>query len=174
MLYTLNKMARTGRLYTTDTYGVREYHFWLLLIMSVAVMVSLSLGLGYLTLQAELLAPDANVKTYRDAVWLMLTSSSTIGFGEVYPVTDTGRMCVMTMFILGVGILSGIGFMVASKMLGFADTNVKNRELRKQNAEILETVGLLAIQVDKLVQLHFNQADKAEIAQTLQRTKDKA
>lgn len=40
------------------------------------------------------------------------------------------------MFILGVGILGGVGAVFANKIFGFADTNIKNRELRKQNEEI--------------------------------------
>lgn len=41
------------------------------------------------------------------------------------------------MFILGVGILGGMGAVFANKIFGFADTNIKNRELRMQNAQII-------------------------------------
>ena len=63
-------------------------------------------------------------------------SSTTIGFGDVYPITFIGRTAVFIMFILGVGILGGVGAVFANKIFGFADTNIKNRELRKQNEEI--------------------------------------
>ena len=63
-------------------------------------------------------------------------SSTTIGFGDVYPITFIGRAAVFIMFILGVGILGGVGAVFANKIFGFADTNIKNRELRKQNEEI--------------------------------------
>ena len=46
-------------------------------------------------------------------------------------------MSVFIMFILGVGILGGVGAVFANKIFGFADTNIKNRELRKQNEQIL-------------------------------------
>ena len=45
-------------------------------------------------------------------------------------------MAVFVMFILGVGILGGVGAVFANKIFGFADTNIKNRELRQQNEEI--------------------------------------
>ena len=64
-------------------------------------------------------------------------SSTTIGFGDVYPITIVGRIAVFIMFILGVGILGGVGAVFANKIFGFADTNIKNRELRKQNEQIL-------------------------------------
>ena len=65
-------------------------------------------------------------------------SSNTIGFGDVYTITLTGRVAVVAMFILGVCILGGVGAVFANKIFGFADTNIKNRELRKQNEEILQ------------------------------------
>ena len=64
-------------------------------------------------------------------------SSTTIGFGDVYPITFIGRATVFIMFILGVGILGGMGAVFVNKIFGFADTNVKNRELRMQNAQII-------------------------------------
>ncbi len=67
----------------------------------------------------------------------MVMSSTTIGFGDVYPITFTGRAAVFIMFILGVGILGGMGAVFANKIFGFADTNIKNRELRMQNAQII-------------------------------------
>jgi hypothetical protein len=47
-------------------------------------------------------------------------------------------MAVFVMFLLGVGILGGVGAVFANKIFGFADTNIKNRELRKQNDNILK------------------------------------
>ena len=41
------------------------------------------------------------------------------------------------MFILGIGILGGMGAVFANKIFGFADTNIKNRELRMQNSQII-------------------------------------
>lgn len=76
------------------------------------------------------------MQNYADALWLMLMSSTTIGFGDVYPITFVGRAAVFVMFILGVGILGGVGAVFANKIFGFADTNIKNRELRKQNEDI--------------------------------------
>ena len=58
---------------------------------------------------------------------------------------------VTLMFIFGVGIIGGLGALIASKLLGFSDTNVKNRELRKQNAEILAHGKILEKKLDILL-----------------------
>lgn len=79
-------------------------------------------------------------------------SASTIGFGDFYPVTLGGRMVVAGMFYIGVGIVGFIGALIAERVLGFADTNVKNRELRHQNAEILAHNIELEKKLDKMLE----------------------
>jgi voltage-gated potassium channel len=70
-------------------------------------------------------------------------------------------MVVAAMFYVGVGLVGFIGALIAERMLGFADTNVKNRELRQQNSDILAhnkqleyKVDLLINRVEKLVGQH--------------------
>ncbi|WP_298441495.1 potassium channel family protein [uncultured Ferrimonas sp.] len=141
-----------SKLYSVDEYGVKNYNLKPLLLASIVTMVTLCCGLGYFTYLFEVGAEGANVESYSDAVWLMLMSSSTIGFGDFYPVTVGGRVMAIIMFSLGVGILGGIGAMFATRMFGFSDTNVKNRELRQQNAAILDKVTALEAKLDKLLE----------------------
>ncbi len=129
---TMNK----NHLYNIDEFGIKNYNYAILGFLSLAVFSFLNIVLGYVTFLAETSVDHSPVKSYVDALWLMMMSSTTIGFGDVYPVTFTGRASVFVMFILGVGILGGAGAVFANKIFGFADTNIKNRELRKQNEEI--------------------------------------
>jgi len=127
-----------SNLYRVDEFGVKNYNYGILALLSFALFALINIGLGYITFIAETNVVGSPVKNYADAFWLMLMSSTTIGFGDVYPITLAGRIAVFTMFILGVGILGGVGAVFANKIFGFADTNIKNRELRKQNEEILK------------------------------------
>jgi len=135
MIILQNAMEKT-HLYQLDEFGVKNYNYKALALLSFIIFSSLNLGLGYVTYIAETTILTSPVKSYADAVWLMLMSSTTIGFGDVYPVTLIGRAAVFIMFILGIGILGGAGAVFVNKIFGFADTNIKNRELRKQNEEI--------------------------------------
>lgn len=125
-----------SQLYNVDEFGIKNYNYTILGFFSLAVFTLLNITLGYVTFLAEVSVANSPVQTYVDALWLMLMSSTTIGFGDVYPITFVGRATVFIMFILGVGILGGVGAVFANKIFGFADTNIKNRELRKQNEEI--------------------------------------
>ena len=142
-------MEKTG-MYKIDEFGVVNYSVFAIALFSILAMTVLVCSLGYVTYLAELGAENANIANYTDALWLMLMSSSTIGFGDHYPVTLVGRAMVLLMFVLGVGILGGIGAIFAGKVFGFSDTNVKNRELRKQNDQILKKLIELEAQLDKL------------------------
>lgn len=135
MLILQNAMEKS-QLYKVDEFGIKNYNYGILGFVSLAVFSFLNIILGYVTYLAEVNAVSSPVQSYADALWLMLMSSTTIGFGDVYPITFIGRTAVFIMFILGVGILGGVGAVFANKIFGFADTNIKNRELRKQNEEI--------------------------------------
>jgi len=137
MIILQNAMEKSN-LYKIDDFGVKNYNYSVLGIVSAALFTLINIGLGYVTFIAETEVIGSPVQTYMDALWLMLMSSTTIGFGDVYPITFIGRAAVFTMFILGVGILGGVGAIFANKIFGFADTNIKNRELRMQNEHIMQ------------------------------------
>lgn len=136
MIILQNAMEKS-HLYKEDEFGIKNYNYGILGFLSLVLFSLLNIILGYVTFLAETSVLDSPVQNYADALWLMLMSSTTIGFGDVYPITFIGRAAVFIMFILGVGILGGVGAVFANKVFGFADTNIKNRELRKQNDNII-------------------------------------
>jgi len=133
----VQKAMEKSNLYRVDDFGVKNYNYGFIGVMSFILFISLNLILGYITFQAEVGLEASPIQNYTDAIWLMVMSSTTIGFGDIYPITFVGRASVFIMFILGIGILGGMGAVFANKIFGFADTNVKNRELRMQNSQII-------------------------------------
>lgn len=138
-------------IYEVDEYNIRNYRTRALAILSVGFLYITIAILAWVLLQFELESSDANITNYADAFWALQMSASTIGFGDFYPVTLGGRMVIALMFYVGVGIVGFIGALIAERVLGFADTNVKNRELRKQNTEILEHNIQLEKKMDRLL-----------------------
>lgn len=130
--------AQKSNLYAVDEFGIRNYKTRFVAFLCILAMVLLVFLFGFITYKAEYGVEGATISSFGDALWLMIMSSTTIGFGSQYPVTFIGRSMVTLMFIFGVGIIGGLGALIASKLLGFSDTNVKNRELRMQNANIFE------------------------------------
>jgi len=139
-------------LYKTDEYGVRNYHLLWLVITSVLLLyVSIAL-LAAVLLQIESNVINANITTYEDAFWTLQMSVSTIGFGDHFPVTLKGRMVVVLMFYIGVGLVGFFGALIAERTLGFAASSVKNRELRQQNNAILAHNKVLEKKIDLLIE----------------------
>ena len=139
-------------IYHTDEYNVRNYSTLFLGIVALVLLYSCIGLLSLPLLWFEEANEQANIRSYADAFWALQMSASTIGFGDFYPVTQGGRAVVAIMFYIGVGIVGFVGTQIASKLIGFADTNVKNRELRRQNEAILQHNLHLEKKIDGLIE----------------------
>ena len=62
--------------------------------------------------------PNGNIKTASDAIWWAFTTVSTIGYGEYYPVTNTGRIIAGVLIVFGVGVFGTLSGLIASWFLG--------------------------------------------------------
>lgn len=120
----------------TDEYGVVEYTATFKITVAFLLLYSYIAIVSYFLYLSE--KDVGNIKTYADAFWVIQMSASTIGFGDFYPVTTMGRILTAMSFYIGVGLAGYIGGTIAEKVTSFSDTTIKNRELRKQNAEILK------------------------------------
>jgi voltage-gated potassium channel len=74
----------------------------LLLVLLIAILV-MEVG-SLLMLWAERGAPDTNIVTAEDAVWYLIVTMSTVGCGDFFPVTGTGRLIGSLIIVVGVGV----------------------------------------------------------------------
>lgn len=65
-------------------------------------------------LDAERGSDEANISTYGDAVWWALATITTVGYGDHFPVTATGRAVATGMMLAGVALLGTITAALAS------------------------------------------------------------
>lgn len=57
------------------------------------------------------------VATPLDALWWGIVTLTTVGYGDVYPVTPEGRIAASILMLLGIGLFSAITATVTSFML---------------------------------------------------------
>ncbi len=88
--------------------------------------------------------PEANIKTAEDAVWWSISTITTVGYGDRYPVTTEGRILGMALMIAGVGLFGGLSGLAASFFLGDHEKHTR------ENKEILERLDLLQQKIDAL------------------------
>jgi voltage-gated potassium channel len=84
-------------------------------VAGVAVM---AVGLGSIAiLDAEQNSPDANIRSYGDALWWTCTTLATVGYGDRYPVTTEGRLIAVALMLVGIGLVGAITGSVATWMV---------------------------------------------------------
>lgn len=84
----------------------------------VVTAVALLAFLGALAvLDAERPAPTANILNFGDAFWWALVTMSTVGYGDFFPVTFTGRAVAVGLMAVGIGLLAGLAGMMAGGLI---------------------------------------------------------
>ncbi|WP_425836108.1 potassium channel family protein [Streptomyces fractus] len=58
--------------------------------------------------QQEHTAPGAEIRTYGDAVWFTCTTLSTVGYGDLAPVTGLGRLVAVGVMACGLALLGAV------------------------------------------------------------------
>ncbi|MEU0004964.1 ion channel [Streptomyces sp. NPDC006314] len=79
-------------------------------VMSYASLSTLLLGFsGALAVyQCERGAPGATMRTFGDAVWWAASTLSTVGYGDITPVTALGRVIATGMMVCGLALLGAV------------------------------------------------------------------
>jgi voltage-gated potassium channel len=49
--------------------------------------------------------PDSKITNLTDAFWWAIVTVTTVGYGDIYPVTTEGRIIASTLMIIGIGVL---------------------------------------------------------------------
>jgi voltage-gated potassium channel len=65
-------------------------------------------------LEAERFAPGASIIAFGDAIWWTLTTISTVGYGDRYPVTLEGRLVAASLMVAGIALLGVVTAGIAS------------------------------------------------------------
>lgn len=81
-------------------------------VAGTTLLVGLSASLA--VLDAERNDPDATITTFGDAVWWTMTTISTVGYGDRYPVTTEGRLVAAALMIGGIALLGVVTGVIAS------------------------------------------------------------
>lgn len=118
----LFRIVRAGRI--VKKYGTRKIvrlflasrgASALLTILFLAVCV-LEFG-GLSILWAEGQSENANIKTPSDAIWWIVVTITTVGYGDRYPVTNWGRFVGVIVMITGIGVFGTLTGFLANAFL---------------------------------------------------------
>lgn len=83
-------------------------------------------------LQVERDAPGAKIVNAEDALWWAYVTITTVGYGDLYPVTTEGRMIAAVLMTVGVGLFGTFTAYVASWFVAKKVEEEVEEELEKQ------------------------------------------
>lgn len=72
--------------------------------------------------------PESNIKTAGDAIWWVFTSITTVGYGDLYPVTPEGRLIGIVLMLSGVGLFGAYSGWIASFFIKDAENERKEEK----------------------------------------------
>ena len=130
--------------------GVRIGHRVISLILrnkpksAFASVLLTSLLLGTFSSIAILIAedePEANIKTAEDAIWWSVTTMTTVGYGDKYPVTTEVRIIAAVVMCAGVGLFGTLSGLVASFFLGKPEAKSEMQEVSERLKRIEERLA---------------------------------
>jgi voltage-gated potassium channel len=118
----LSRLARIGKILggknrkalIRDVLDNRGQYATFITLLAAGMVLSVA---SVLILQAESHAPNANIKTGGDAIWWGLVTITTVGYGDYYPVTMTGRIIAVSVMLAGVGIIGALASILASMLV---------------------------------------------------------
>ncbi len=85
----------------------RKFHYVLLITVGLVFLGATGLWV---------IEGDQNpaVKSFGDALWWAATTTTTVGYGDVYPATSEGRIIAMVLIVTGIGVIGIFTATVAS------------------------------------------------------------
>lgn len=117
-------------------------------------VVGYAAGLAVLTmlcgaiavLDAERQNADANITTFPDALWWAATTVTTVGYGDRYPTTATGRLVAIGLMLAGIALLGVVTAAVAAWFVERVQDSERkvSREVEQLSKQVAELRTLLS------------------------------
>jgi voltage-gated potassium channel len=103
--------------------------FWTTLLLTLGLLTITSL----LIVPVEGESPNAQIINSSDAIWWSIVTITTVGYGDLVPVTDTGRLLASSLMTLGVALVSVITSYVTTSLILRGDKEENERRERLEN-----------------------------------------
>ena len=92
-----------------------EHNLGSRLTVYVTAVTGLAVGVGSLAvLSAEQRQSHANITDYDTALWWAISTVTTVGYGDFYPVTVQGRLIAAVLMLCGIGLIGVVTASLAS------------------------------------------------------------
>lgn len=107
-------------------------------------------------LDVEQWAPEAKILTFGDALWWATATITTVGYGDVYPVTPIGRLVATALMMSGIAVLGVVTASIASWLVQRVEDTAETvaeaveEPVRIEIAELVSEIALLRREIAEL------------------------
>jgi len=115
--------------------------FYLLLAAAGIIVIG-----SFVIFSVESQHPDSQINSMLDAIWWTVSTVTTVGYGDIIPVTDAGKIVAIFFMFFGIGVL-GI-------FLSVLGTQFYKRRFEKEEKDISHAQRLI---LDRMNDLEKNQ-----------------
>lgn len=155
----LARLARLARVVKASGGGMRRLARQLGRVGIVTALLILSCA--YIAYVAEHPTNDL-YENYGDSVWWATVTITTVGYGDIYPITTMGRLAATVLMFAGLAVLGILAGALAS-FFGFGDDDSQSEETADDAASSIDATSLVDTSSDVLA-ARLDELDQAILA----------
>ena len=110
----------------------------------LGVLIICIISFGYVFYLAE-----PQIKTIEDGIWWALVTITTVGYGDIAPLTTLGRLVAGTLMFVGLGLIATVTAIVSAKFIA-------NYVDHHTNDDVLEKLEELEDEIEKIEEIESN------------------
>jgi voltage-gated potassium channel len=130
-LLRLLRLTRLAAVVAGSVQKSRTAFFSRAVAFAVSVGFLVVVGASVLVLDLERDQPGANIRTFGDALWWAVTTATTVGYGDRYPVTGAGRAIAAGLMLVGLAIVGVVTAAIAAWLVTLTEQPADDQQERE-------------------------------------------
>jgi voltage-gated potassium channel len=122
-------------------------------IIGALLITVLLIFLGSISVLLVEQGPDGNIKTTEEALWWAVTTMTTVGYGDEYPLSTEGRIIAAVLMFAGIGLFGVVSGFVASLFIAPSgkEDDKEGREFQNNLVSLQSKIESLDIKVEEIL-----------------------
>jgi len=129
-------VAAIGLKEAGEAFRHRRFHY-------VALTTAVVIGLGAIGIFAVEHGENKSITSIGDAFWWAIVTATTVGYGDVSPVTTEGRLIAIALMVVGIGFIGVFTATITSFYLDPGRTTEQTSQVEDRLARIEEKLDML-------------------------------
>ena len=121
----------------------------LIFLLTISILVVISSGIAIYLIESP--HEDAQITNLIDAFWWVSATVTTVGYGDVVPVTEVGRM-------MGIGLMF-VGISIIGAFISALGARLVNSRLRKRETVEHDAKSLIIKKISEIERLEKHEVD---------------